>query len=115
MSTVAGRCDDAMEIKVNSRKLSQFLDRDVDLLKMDIEGAEEDVLHELATSGKLRFVKRMHVEYHHHIDPRKNALSRILKILEDNGLGYQIRTIPAEWPTATRFQDIAALLLPNRW
>jgi len=54
MSTVAGRCvDDSMKIKVNSRKLSEFLDRDVDLLKMDIEGAEEDVLHELATSGKL--------------------------------------------------------------
>lgn len=31
-----------------------FIDQDIDLLKMDIEGAEQRVLQELAAAGKLR-------------------------------------------------------------
>src|SRR5262249_32185240 len=54
-------------IVVPARRLSEFISSDIDLLKIDIEGAEREVLNELATSGKLRNVKRLHLEYHHHI------------------------------------------------
>ena len=55
------------EIIVPSRALSSVITREVDLLKMDIEGAETAVILELAASGKLKLIKQIHLEYHHHI------------------------------------------------
>jgi FkbM family methyltransferase len=45
----SGKC-----IRVSVRRLSEFIDGKVDLLKGDIEGAECDVLLELASAGKLQ-------------------------------------------------------------
>ncbi len=91
---------------VNGVPLSNFITEPVDFLKMDIEGAEVEVLEELARSGRLAQIRQMVVEYHHHINPREDALSHTLRLLEDNGFGYQIRTMP--WQTSAResFQDL---------
>src|SRR5208282_715351 len=61
---------------VDARPLSEFVCERVDFLKMDIEGAEEGVLAELAQSGRLKLVQQMVIEYHHHINPREDRLSR---------------------------------------
>ncbi|MFY9528536.1 MAG: FkbM family methyltransferase [Candidatus Acidiferrales bacterium] len=76
--------------KVEAARLSGFILEEVDLLKLDIEGAEGAVMQELAEAGKLKFIKQIIVEYHHHLNPCQDYLSRILRPLEENGFGYQI-------------------------
>lgn len=49
-------------ISVPSVPLREFLQKPIDLLKMDIEGIEQDVL--LATGSDIRQVKHMFVEFH---------------------------------------------------
>jgi len=72
-------------------KLSPFVDRPVDLLKIDVEGAEYMILEELASTGKLALINNMIIEYHHHLfNPSEDKLSSFLKILEDNNFGYQL-------------------------
>ena len=86
--------------------LSRFITEPVDFLKMDIEGAEASVLEELARSGRIGMIREMVVEYHHHIDRREDALSRMLRLLEENGFGYQIRSVPWQAFTRETFQDL---------
>jgi FkbM family methyltransferase len=71
-------------------RLSDHIAEDVDFLKLDIEGAEAEVLAELAENGKLRRVRQMTVEVHHHLAPNDDSFSGILRLLEENGFGYQL-------------------------
>lgn len=89
MSLFAKRQQKKIIVKVN--RLSRYIKQKVDLLKMDIEGAEFDVLSDLAHSKKIKLVENMIIEYHHHIDVKKNNLSRLLVLLEKNGFGYQFQ------------------------
>jgi len=91
---------------VRAVQLSHFLEETVDFLKLDVEGAELDVIGELSDAGRLRLVRQMLVEYHHHIDRTQDIFSRLLTLLEENGFGYQIeghidRPLPRE-----RTQDV---------
>jgi FkbM family methyltransferase len=72
--------------------LSDHICHEVDFLKMDIEGAEFDVIKELSSSRKLGLVREMAIEYHHHLIPEQDKLSTMLSILEDAGFGYQLHT-----------------------
>lgn len=94
------------KVKVKAMRLSSLLDRDVDFLKMDIEGAEQQVLEELAASGTLRRVRTMAIEYHHHISPKDDALAKFLRILEDHGFGYQLRAPLRDLNVRDVFQDM---------
>ncbi|MFA6356187.1 MAG: FkbM family methyltransferase [Candidatus Omnitrophota bacterium] len=75
---------------VEASLLSKHIDKEVDFLKIDIEGAEVNVVEELSVSGKLSYVKQMAIEYHHHILKEPDIFSRMLKLLEDAGFGYQL-------------------------
>ena len=91
---------------VRAVRLSRFLDEEVDFLKLDVEGAELDVVRDLADSSKLRLVQQMLVEYHHHIVRTQDRLAELLALFEENHFGYQIeghldRPLPRE-----RSQDI---------
>jgi FkbM family methyltransferase len=91
---------------VRAVRLSRFLDEEVDFLKLDVEGAELDVIGDLADAGKLHLVRQMLVEYHHHIVRTEDRLSRLLALLEQGGFGYQVeghidRPLPRE-----RGQDV---------
>ena len=61
-------------------------DDEVDFLKIDIEGAELDVI---SGSKKLNRVNQMFIEYHSFIDAPQE-LSRLLSILENSGFRYYI-------------------------
>ena len=88
-------------------RLSECLDEEVDFLKMDIEGSETAVLHELSSSGKLRRIRQMAVEYHHHLRPEADDLSGFLRVLEESGFGYQLQTRCFRRPlSGPRFQDV---------
>lgn len=106
MSTLRQR-HDGPGVVVPSRRLSEFIKSDIDLLKLDVEGAEDAVMDELADSGKLRYVRRLHLEYHHHIDATADKLSSMLRLIEDSGFGYQLRSIAKPWPSEAVFQDIS--------
>lgn len=86
--------------------LSEYIDRDIDLVKMNIEGSELEVIREVVNSGKLHFVKQMLIEYHHHIDKYCDIFSQILYLLENAGFGYQIESSLRRPYKPKQFQDI---------
>ena len=88
--------DTAPERTIEVRRLSQFIgDSDVDLMKIDIEGAELGVLRELDEAGKLKQVQALAAEYHHYTDKPDSAsrLTEFLGLLERNGFSVQIDTM----------------------
>ena len=76
---------------VETEMLSTYLTEPVDFLKMDIEGAEEQVLKDLKETGKLDLVREIVLEYHHHLTPREDKLGVFLKMLEQTNFGYQLK------------------------
>lgn len=91
---------------VEATLLSKHISEEVDFLKMDIEGAELEVIEELSNSGKLSYVKQMMIEYHHHIIKQSDEFSRMLRILEDSGFGYQIESHLGRPVEREQFQDV---------
>jgi FkbM family methyltransferase len=75
-------------VAVNTVPLSRYLDRPVDLLKIDVEGAEVDILTRTPNLGG---VLRLFVEYHSRLkEPQR--LHTLLSVLTDNGFRFQIQT-----------------------
>ena len=76
--------------KVNSVRLKDLLDSEsrVDMLKMDIEGAENDVIPDCGNS--LKAVNSIFIEYHAFVNS-KQKLSELLNVLEQNNFRYFIR------------------------
>jgi len=71
--------------RVPTRPLVDYLDQEVDLLKMDIEGVEMKVL--LAAGQKIRKVRRMLMEFH---GVGENSLPRIVEFLEEQGFSVEV-------------------------
>ncbi len=86
--------------------LSKFIDRQVDFLKMDVEGAEFGIIEELSKGNKLKYIKQMAIEYHHHIIKDEDRLSTTLKLLEDEGFGYQLEGHLGRPFNENKYQDI---------
>lgn len=92
--------------KAEAVRLSGFLCREVDFLKMDIEGAETEVIEELYAAKKLRLIEQMAIEYHHQIPGAAPRLSKMLVLLESAGFGYQVGAALERPFEPGRFQDI---------
>ena len=74
--------------EVKATRLRDLIDRTVDFLKIDIEGAEFTVLSDLGE--KLNFVKNLFVEYHGHF--AQNAeLTKLFAIFSEHGFTYYIK------------------------
>ena len=69
--------------KVKTVRLRDLLTEPIDLLKIDIEGAEVDVLVDCA--DRLGHVQRLFVEYHS-FEGREQRLDELLRVLRDAGL-----------------------------
>jgi FkbM family methyltransferase len=106
MSATPNRILKGREIKVRAAKLSDYVDGYVDLLKLDVEGAEFDVMADLERSKKLPLIKQMVIEYHHRIDNDSSKLSEFLMILERAGFEYQISGYCDPVTRRDVFQDI---------
>ncbi len=76
--------------KVSSIRLKDLLDSEsrIDMLKMDIEGAENDVI--LDCGNSLKIVKNIFIEYHSFTNSQQK-LSELLNVLEQNNFRYFIR------------------------
>ncbi|HWV30316.1 MAG TPA: FkbM family methyltransferase, partial [Dyadobacter sp.] len=61
----------------------------IDFLKIDIEGAEIDVLHDCR--GSLAHVQNLFVEFHSYIG-NAQGLADVVKVFEENGFRYYVDT-----------------------
>lgn len=94
-------------IKVEAGLLSDFIgNKQVDFLKMDIEGAEIKVFNELSQKNKIRRIKEFLLEYHHNVADSEAKLSLLLKLFEKNGYNYRINTGSLLIYQRNLFQDI---------
>ncbi|HXA00486.1 MAG TPA: FkbM family methyltransferase [Cytophagaceae bacterium] len=55
---------DAVFINVPMKRLSSFIQEEIDFVKIDAEGAEGEIIQELSEAGKLSRIKVMIIEYH---------------------------------------------------
>jgi FkbM family methyltransferase len=69
-------------LKVQTTRLREYLYKDVDLLKLDIEGAEFNVVKDCL--DLLRYVNNIFVEYHS-FENQPQKLGQFLSLLEDAG------------------------------
>lgn len=106
MSTIKERLSAKESQKVKAIVLSKYITKQVDFLKIDIEGAELAVIEELSKSKKISHIKQMTIEYHHHIQRNVDEMSIILSILEKNGFGYQISADQSFPIRYNKLQDI---------
>ncbi len=74
---------------VTAVDLSSFLQEPIDFLKMDIEGAEVDVL--MHCGNELKNVSNLFVEYHSYAD-QPQRFNDLTGILTEAGFRYQIHT-----------------------
>lgn len=65
--------------------LSHYIENNIDFLKVDIEGAEFEVLEELKTERKLPLVAALQLEYHYIPGFFTRPLSELLALLESEG------------------------------
>jgi FkbM family methyltransferase len=104
-----GELDNFIEIKVVS--LKRYLGKKVHLLKIDIEGAEYEVINDI--SELLLDVDRIFIEYHSSIN-RTQRLDSILKILKNKGFRYYIESTSINSPNPfidiTKRQNLDNLL-----
>jgi len=101
------------DTKVRVVPLSRYIEGEIDFLKLNIEGAETDVVAELA--DRLRFVRELVIEYHGFPETGQN-LHRILASLAAAGLRYMIHdfdglTNPATKPPFRMTADTRFFLL----
>ncbi len=106
MSALPDRLANHREIIVQAGKLSNYIDSPVDLLKLDVEGAEFDVMTDLKNTGKIAQIRNMMIEYHHRIDGQSSRLAQFLALLEDAGFEYQISAACYPISRQNVFQDI---------
>ena len=78
---------DGPQIEVSCVPLSDYLEQEVDFLKLNIEGAEMDVIE--ACGEKLRQVKEMVIEFHSFAG-QDQRLQELLNSLSQQGFRYLI-------------------------
>lgn len=79
------------KINIESVRLKELIEKEnsIDFLKMDIEGAETEVLKDCENS--LSHIKNIFIEYHSFINKEQN-LDLVLSILSKNGFRYFIKS-----------------------
>lgn len=81
--------EEAEVVPVETALLSSYLQDEVDFLKMDIEGSEEQVLQE--AGDRLTLVRQIELEFHGTgKNNDTNNLERIVTLLEDKGFDVKV-------------------------
>lgn len=86
--TMMSKIVDSGNYSVEAQKLADLMSRDIDLLKIDIEGAEYEVLKSI--QHQLDQVKNLFIEYHGTFR-QNNELNDILNMVTDAGFKYYIK------------------------
>jgi hypothetical protein len=74
---------------VRSVRLSDRINAVVDFLRIDVEEAEYGIVRDLVTTGKIRWVREIAIEYHHLVGV-PNALPEMRYALSDSGFLLQV-------------------------
>ena len=82
--------------KVPAVRLKDFIVKDIDFLKIDIEGAENTVLTDIAAN--LHFVKNMFFEYHGTFD-QNSELVKMINIIKESGFNFYIKEASSVYST----------------
>jgi FkbM family methyltransferase len=80
----------AEAVTVTSIPISDLINEPLDLLKMDIEGSEGKAFSDLESSGKIRLIREMLIEYHHHLPEQKCDFTSFVGRLTRCGFDYEI-------------------------
>ena len=99
------------KLKVKAVRLSSYIKEEVDLVKMDIEGAEINVLDDLKRNEKLNSVNTYLIEYHHNIPGQLSGLGRFIHDFEENNFGISLRS---GFRNQGEFQDVFLRIFKNR-
>lgn len=89
-SICPNRVEGLVPIDVIAVKLSTYISQPVDLLKIDVEGAEWQVFEDLIATKKINLIRNAIIEYHHQLSGESRHLSQFLAMLENAGFAYQI-------------------------
>lgn len=79
-----------VHLKVDATVLSEYINEAVDLLKIDIEGAEYEVLEELDKTKKLSQIRQIIIEGHVFNKSMSLKVVSLLKILEKNNFNFML-------------------------
>ncbi len=79
-----------IRVSVEKNKLSNFIEGDVDLLKMDVQLSEVAVFNDLDVSSTMRNISQVIMEFHYSPSSEKNKLSAIIKNFEKHNFDYKI-------------------------
>ena len=89
---------------VKTEKLSSYLNNSVDVIKIDVEGAEKQIIDDLVKSRMINRTSQYVLEYHHMMSKSdKPDLSQFLYPFEEAGFSYSIKT---KFKKLNEFQDI---------
>ena len=83
-------------IEVKGIRLKDEINSKIDFLKIDIEGAEYEVIKDI--SDKLSFVDHLFIEYHGKFDQGSNLVD-ILNIVTTNGFSFYIKEAASVYET----------------
>lgn len=72
-------------IRINTDRLSKYINKEVDLLKIDIEGGEYKVFEDLFVKNKIKFLKEIVFEAHFFNKNEKTMLKLLIKNLKKSG------------------------------
>jgi FkbM family methyltransferase len=81
---------------VNATRLKDLLDKQIDFLKLDIEGAEYEVVKDI--SGNLGNVANFFIEYHGNFE-QNHQLLEMLGLLTDAAFSFYIKEATVVYPT----------------
>lgn len=88
MSKVEEKAVNKSTITVKATRLKDLMTEHIDFLKIDIEGAEYQVLKDIEEN--LHFVQNMFIEYHGTFE-QNHELNEIFQMLLNNGFKYYIK------------------------
>jgi FkbM family methyltransferase len=88
MSSRIGTGSSQHTVQVKAVRLKDFLKRPIDFLKIDIEGAEYQVIKDVA--DQLYFVNNLFLEYHGSFG-QNDELNEILSLIVKKGFSYYIK------------------------
>lgn len=88
-----------------AKKLSEYTKKyqRIDLVKIDIEGAEMDVIKEIKEAGQLDKIDQFIIEFHHNTGDSRLDLAEFLDIFTKQGFGYSLQS---KYLKLGEFQDI---------
>ncbi len=92
-------------VLVKAKRLSDFLKThsEIDLIKIDVEGAEWNIIKDLVESNSIRKCHQYLIEFHLNLPELEGKLSEFLEYFESQGYLYNIR---GDFGRVGEFQDL---------